>query len=183
MFSFASLGKLPFESATDTSITDGSADSFFITVCSFSSTSLVTLSEDFTSPTTFSRLISDLSSFVNISLASSLLIATVSSLLGTDAASSKLTSIGASSSSFATLATFSTFKLPDANSLPSETCSPILTVSTSSTGLAATFSSCGAISEPLAGGGMDCSLGWGGAGSLLDDFLTPQAFSTGGGVA
>merc|ERR1719477_112316 len=183
MFSFASLGKLPLESATDTSITDGSADSFFITVCS-SPSSLVTLSEDFTSSTTFSRRISDLSSFVNISLASSLLIATVSSLLGTDAASSKLASIGVSSSSLATVATFSTFKSPDAISLPSETCSPILTVSTSSTGLAATFSSsCGAISEPLALGGMDCSLGWGGGGSILDDFLTPQAFSTGGGVA
>merc|ERR1719412_3221652 len=60
MFSFASLGKLPLESATDTSITDGSAYSFFITVCSFSTSSLVTLSEDFTSSTTFSRLISDL---------------------------------------------------------------------------------------------------------------------------
>merc|ERR1719365_276670 len=106
MFSFASVGKFPLESAIVTS-SAGSIDSgFFITVSSFfssSTSSFDTMSEGFTSSATLLRFVSDLSSSVNISLASSLLIAAISGLLGSDTASSRLDFTSVSSSCFASI--------------------------------------------------------------------------------
>merc|ERR1719365_112478 len=104
MFSFASVGKFPLESAIVTS-SAGSIDSgFFITVSSFfssSTSSFDTMAEGFTSSATL--FISDLSSSVNISLASSLLIAAISGLLGSDTTSSRLDFTSVSSSCFASI--------------------------------------------------------------------------------
>merc|ERR1719234_1715376 len=182
MFSFASVGKLPLESAMVTS-SAGSIDSgFFITVSSFSSfsfsTSFVTLSQVFTSSTTLFRLVSDLSSSVNISLASSLLIATVSGLLGSGAGSSRLDLTWVSSSCFASI----WLAVGLGSSTLTVVTSSTLTVVASST-LAGLTSFSSEVSSPaFTSTGEASTTSFASSSSLLLATFAQLAFLAGGGV-